>query len=73
MSEFEVLWARAPSLEKLAAEVEAILADRGASDVLSVSHSSAVTTSKRSGGVWAGAHETNRLEYSAFVLVRSGP
>jgi len=70
MSEVGVLWARAPSLERLEKELSELLADWGADDVVSVSHSSAAVSSKQSGGIWGGATQTHKIEYSAVVLVR---
>ncbi len=70
MSEVGVIWARAPSLEKLEKEMVRLLADCAADDVLGVSHSAAAVLSKQSGGIWSGASQTHKLEYSAVVLVR---
>jgi hypothetical protein len=71
VSEIEVLWARAPSLERLEKELARLLSNRAADDVLGVSHSTATTSSKQSRGIWSGASETNVLEYSALVLLRA--
>jgi hypothetical protein len=71
MSEVGVVWARAPSLEKLEKELARLLAGCAADDVLGVSHSSAAVSSKQSGGIWSGASQTHKVEYSAVVLVRS--
>ena len=71
MSDVAVIWARAPSLEKLEKELARVLAGCVADDVLGVSHSAAQVSSKQSGGIWAGSTETHRFEYSALVLVRS--
>ncbi|MGI8559678.1 MAG: hypothetical protein ACR2ND_15480 [Solirubrobacteraceae bacterium] len=71
MSEVEVISVRAPSLEKLEKEIARLLAGRPADDVLGLSHSSATTSSKQSGGIWGGAKQTHKVEYSALVVVRS--
>lgn len=71
MSEVGVIWARAPSLEKLEKELAGLLADCAADDVLGVSHSTAAVSTKQSGGVWSGASHAHKLEYSAVVLVRA--
>jgi hypothetical protein len=42
-----------------------------ADDVLGVSHSAAPVSSKGSGGIWSGAIQSHKVEYSALVLVRS--
>lgn len=70
MSDVEVMSVRAPSLEKLEKELTWLLAGCAADDVLGVSHSSAPTSSKRSGGIWSGASEAHKIEYSALVLLR---
>ena len=72
MSEVGVIWARAPSLEKLEKELARLLADCAADDVLGVSHSSAAVSIKQSGGIWGGPNQTHKLEYSAVVVLRSG-
>lgn len=71
MSEVGVICARAPSLEKLEKELTRRLADFSPDDVLAVSHSSAAVSTKQSGGVWGGARQASKLEYSAAVLVRN--
>jgi len=71
MSEVGVIWARAPSLEKLERELARILEGRAADDVLGVSHSTAAVSSNQSGGIWSGASQAYKLEYSALVLVRA--
>ena len=71
MSEVGVIWARAPSLEKLEKELAGLLAGCCADDVLGVSHSAASVSSKQSGGIWGGASQSYKLEYSAFVMVRA--
>jgi hypothetical protein len=71
MSEIGVIWARAHSLEKLEKELTQLLADCAADDVLGVSHTTAAVSSKQSGGIWSGASQAHKLEYSAVVLVRA--
>jgi hypothetical protein len=71
MSGVAVMWARAPSLEKLEKELARVLAGCVADDVLGVSHSAAPASSKQSGGIWSGAIRSHKVEYSAVVLVRS--
>jgi hypothetical protein len=71
MSEVGVMWAVAPSLEKLKKELARLLAGCAAEDVLGVSHSASSVSSKQSGGTWSGSSQTSKLEYSAVVLVRS--
>jgi len=71
MAEVGVIWARAPSLEKLENELTRLLAGCSADDILGVSHSSAAVSSKQTGGIWGGAAHTLKLEYSAVVLVRN--
>jgi hypothetical protein len=70
MSEVGVIWARARSLEKLEMELARQLARRSAEDVVGVSHSAAVVSSKQSGGIWGSASHRHELEYSAVVLLR---
>lgn len=71
MSEVAVMWARAPSLEKLEKELARVLAACAADDVLGISHSAALVSSKQSGGIWSGSSQSSKLEYSALVLLRS--
>jgi hypothetical protein len=71
MSEVEVMSVRAPSLDKLEKALDRLLAGYAADDVLGVSHSAAAVSSKRSGGVWSGASEAHKVEYSALVLLRT--
>jgi hypothetical protein len=71
MSDVAVIWARAPSLEKLEKELSRVLAGCVADDVLGVSHSAAPVSNKQSGGIWSGSTQTSRVEYSALVLVRA--
>lgn len=70
MPDIEVLWARAPSLDKLEKELSRLLTCRAANDVLGISHSSTALHTKQAGGIWAGATLTHKLEYSAVVLLR---
>ncbi len=72
MSDVAVIWARAPSLEKLEKELARVLAGCVADDVLGVSHSAAPVSSKQSAGIWSGAIQNHKVEYSALVLVRLG-
>jgi hypothetical protein len=71
VSEVDVISVRAPSLAKLEKELIRLLADCSADAVLGVSHATASLETKQSGGIWAGAHHTNKLEYSALVLRRA--
>jgi hypothetical protein len=71
MSDVAVIWARAPSLDKLEKELARVLVGCAADDVLGVSHSAAPISSKQSGGIWSGAIQSHTVEYSAVVLVRS--
>jgi hypothetical protein len=71
MSDVAVMWARAPSLEQLEKELARLLAGCADDDVLGVSHSAAPVSSKQSGGIWSGASQSHKVEYSAVVLVRS--
>lgn len=73
MSDVEVMSVRAPSLENLEKELTRLLADYAADDVLGVSHSSALVSSKQSGGIWSGGNQSHKVEYSALVLVRATP
>lgn len=71
VSEVDVISVRAPSLAKLEKELVRVLADCSADAVLGVSHTAASHASKQSGGIWTGARDTNKLEYSALVLLRA--
>jgi hypothetical protein len=71
MSDVAVIWARAPSLEKLQKELARVLAGYVADDVLGISHSAAPASSKTSGGIWSGTTQSHKVEYSAIVLVRA--
>ena len=70
MPDIEVLWARAPSLEKLNKELSRLLASWVADDIIGISHSARAVHTKRSGGIWGGATLSHKLEYTAIVLVR---
>jgi hypothetical protein len=54
VSDVGVIWARAPSLEKLERELARLLAGRAAGDILGISHSSCAMSSKQSGVSGAG-------------------
>ena len=71
MSDVAVMWARAPSLEKLEKELARLVSGCAADDVLGISHSAAPVSSKQSGGIWGGASQSHKVEYSAVLLVRS--
>ncbi len=70
MSEIGVISAHALSLKKLAQELVRLLAGCAADDVIGVSYYAAAVSTKQSGGIWGGASQTHKLEYSAVVLVR---
>jgi hypothetical protein len=70
MAGVDVIWARAPTLDKLQAELAGLLDHYAPEDLLGMSHSAAATSSKQSGGVWGGGRQSQELEYSAVVLVR---
>jgi hypothetical protein len=71
VSEVDVVSVRAPSLAKLEKELVRLLADCSADAVLGVSHTTASLVTTQSGGVWTGARHTNKVEYSALVLLRA--
>ncbi len=71
MAGLGVIWVTAPSLNKLAAELDRRLAGYSADAVVSVSHSAAITASRTTGGIWGGARTRREVEYSAVALVRS--
>jgi hypothetical protein len=71
MPEVGVIWARAPSLQKLEKELDRLLAGCAADDVLGVSHSTTAVSSKQSGGIWSGTRQVSKVEYTAVVLVRT--
>ena len=69
--EVDVVSVRAPSLAKLEKELVRLLADCSADAVLGVSHATTSLETKQSGGIWTGARHTNKVEYSALVLLRA--
>lgn len=71
MAGVDVIWARAPTLEKLQEKLVGLLDQYAPEDLLGVSHSVVDVASKQSGGVWSAGRRRNELEYSAVVLVRS--
>jgi hypothetical protein len=71
MCEVDVISVHAPSLTKLEKELVRLLADCSADAVLGVSHTTTSLATKHSGGIWTGAHQTNKSEYSALVLLRA--
>jgi hypothetical protein len=71
VSEVDVISVRAPSLAKLEKELIRLLADCSADAVLGVSHATASLETKQSGGIWASPRHTNKIEYSALVLLRA--
>ncbi|WP_249011856.1 hypothetical protein [Conexibacter sp. DBS9H8] len=71
MGDVGVIWAAAPSLDKLEKELSNCLVGYDAEEIISVSHSVVPRRSRRTGGLWGAATETNDVEYSAVVLVRT--
>lgn len=71
MCEVDVVSVRAPSLTKLEKELVRLLADCSADDVLGVSHTTTSLATTQSGGIWTGVRHTNKVEYSALVLLRT--
>mgnify|MGYP001369289621 CR=1 FL=1 len=71
MAAVDVIWARAPTLEKLQKELAELLDGYAPEDVIGVSHSAAAVSSKGSGGIWGGGRQAHGPEYSAIVLVRT--
>jgi hypothetical protein len=71
MCEVDVISVRASSLTKLEKELVRLLADCSADDVLGVSHATASLGINQSGGIWTGARQTGKVEYSALVLLRT--
>jgi hypothetical protein len=71
MEGVSVIWARAPSLDKLRRELDRQLSGYSADDVVAVSHAAEPVGVKHSGGIWSGGRATTQLEYSAVVLVRA--
>jgi hypothetical protein len=66
-----VICAHANSPRKLEKELDRLLVGHAAEDVLGVSHSAALVSTKQYGGIWSGARHSHKLEYSAVVLVRA--
>jgi hypothetical protein len=71
MCEVDVVSVRAPSLAKLEKQLVRLLANCSADDALGVSHATTSLGTKQSGGIWTGAHHTDKVEYSALVLLRT--
>jgi hypothetical protein len=71
MADVGIITAHASSPRKLGKQLACLLADRAPDDVLSVSHWSAIVSTRQSGGIWSGARQTHKLEYAAVVLVRA--
>ena len=71
MADVGVICAHAPSPRQLEKKLARLLRSRAADDVLGVSHWTATVSSKQSGGIWNGAKQAHKLEYSAVVLVRA--
>jgi hypothetical protein len=70
MAAVDVIWARAPTLEKLQQELLSLLDGYAPEDVISLSHAVGAVASTHSGGVWGRGREAHKVEYSAIVLVR---
>ena len=70
MPEVGVICAHASSPRKLEKKLARLLARHAADDVLEVSHWTETVSSKQSGGIWSGARQVHKLEYSAIVLFR---
>ena len=71
MPEVGVICAHAPSLKKLEKELARLLAGQTPEDVLGVSHYTSAVATRQSGGIWNGATQAHKLEYSAVVLIRA--
>jgi len=71
MPEVGIICAHAASPRKLEKELARLLAGQAADDVLGVSHWTATVSTKQSGGIWNGARQAHKREYSAVVLVRA--
>lgn len=71
MPDVAVICAHAKSPRQLEKELARLLRSHAADDVLGVSHWTATVSSKQSGGIWSGARQAHKLEYSAVVLVRA--
>lgn len=70
MAGVEVIWARAPTIEKLQKELADLLEAYAPQDVVGVSHCAVPVSGKESGGIWGGRRLMSTLEYSAVVLLR---
>ena len=70
MADVGVICAHASSPRKLEKQLARLLAGCAAGDVLTVSHWSAIVSTHEHGGIWTGARQTHKLEYSAVVLLR---
>ena len=70
MGNVAVIWASAPSLDKLERELSCRLAEYDADDIVSISHSSTVV-GRETGGVWGPRRRHEHTEYSALVLVKN--
>jgi hypothetical protein len=71
MAEVGIIWAQAPTLEKLQTELAGLLDGYAAEDVLGVSHSTGTVSTKQSGGIWGAGTQNHKLDYTAVVLVRN--
>jgi hypothetical protein len=71
MPDVGVICAHAASPRKLEKELARLLARQAPDEVLAVSHWTATVSTKQSGGIWSGARQAHKLEYSAVVLVRA--
>ena len=71
MPDVAIICAHAPTPRQLEKELARLLRGHAADDVLGVSHWTATVSSKQSGGIWSGARQAHKLEYSAVVLVRA--
>ena len=71
MPDVAVICAHATSPRQLEKELARLLRGHAADDVLGVSHWTATVSTKQTGGIWSGARQAHKLEYSAVVLVRA--
>lgn len=71
MAAVQVISAQATTLEKLEKELSRALAGCAAEDILGLSHHVMAASTKQTGGIWGGAAQTYKLEYTAVVLVRT--
>jgi hypothetical protein len=71
MPDVGVICAHATSPRQLEKELARLLQGHAADDVLGVSHWTATVASKQSRGIWSGARQAHKVEYSAVVLVRA--